>query len=445
MAIDVFISYRRSDTGGYAFALHRELQRLFDPEVIFFDGKSIESGMDFPERIEQGVRECKVLLPVIGPDWLEAADAAGRRRLDEPNDFVRREIGLALALGKEVIPVLFAGAEPAPADRLPPELAGLFRKNVHRMSGREHEFNAQLDELVRLIGRIHGVAPPRAPRSASGPLSARKLAVLCDRSLQDTAVCDVIRAQMRAVRATRRPFVIVLHGPADEAHDAFVERLEGYSLPQLLEAGRWGAPVDFLPAFDPLPCNAGQAKFDQRLREAMARALKVPDFGTDDEVIEEIRSNRLGMAVAEFKWSVSEIPCEPGRALDLVFDYWARFPDIPAETLVGCVVSFMYDMRAGGGWLSRLFGGHGRRAEALRAAVMHSATRYGDDARVVWRVLPELPSVTADDLSRWVRRVGDILGGGFHVPQQRLQEIVGGSARPMDEVLPQIEQLIPQF
>jgi hypothetical protein len=131
-------------------------------------------------------------------------------------------------------------------------------------------------------------------------------------------------------------------------------------------------------------------------------------------------------------------------ALELVHRYWSRFPDIPAQTLIGCVVWFKYDARAaGGGWLKQLFGGKGDKAGVLRAAVEGSAESHGKDPLVVWRVLPELPSVTVDDLSRWVREVGDLIGGGFHVPRERLHAIVGEAA-PMDDVLPHLEKLIPQ-
>jgi hypothetical protein len=37
-----------------------------------------------------------VLLAVIGPNWLDARDEHGNRRLDNPNDFVRIEIAAAL-------------------------------------------------------------------------------------------------------------------------------------------------------------------------------------------------------------------------------------------------------------------------------------------------------------------------------------------------------------
>ena len=69
---DIFISYRRTDAAGYAFALHRDLCQRFPSERIFFDRETIEAGEKFHERIRTAVTSCQVLLAMIGPDWLNA-------------------------------------------------------------------------------------------------------------------------------------------------------------------------------------------------------------------------------------------------------------------------------------------------------------------------------------------------------------------------------------
>src|SRR5262245_54053520 len=95
---DIFMSYRRTDAAGHARALHRDLRRRFGDECIFFDRDAIESGDVFPERIRDGVQQCKALLALIGPEWLQAKNKNALRRLDDPEDFVRQEISLALEL-----------------------------------------------------------------------------------------------------------------------------------------------------------------------------------------------------------------------------------------------------------------------------------------------------------------------------------------------------------
>jgi hypothetical protein len=93
----IFISYRRSDAGGHARALHEYLSGRFGDARIFFDRSTIEGGDVFPETIRNGVERCAVLIALIGPGWLEAKGGAdGGRRLDDEHDFVRQEIALAL-------------------------------------------------------------------------------------------------------------------------------------------------------------------------------------------------------------------------------------------------------------------------------------------------------------------------------------------------------------
>src|SRR5262245_47669527 len=100
----IFISYRRHDTGGHARALYRELARLFDEERLFFDRSSIEGRDDFPGHLRGGVLGCKVLLALIGADWIDATNVAGARRLDDPNDFVRQECAFRSIVNAQIGP-----------------------------------------------------------------------------------------------------------------------------------------------------------------------------------------------------------------------------------------------------------------------------------------------------------------------------------------------------
>src|SRR5215470_9691343 len=102
----IFVSYRREDTEGHAGRLFGDLTERFGKDVVFMDVAGIEPGRDFRRVIEQHVASCGVLLAVIGKSWLTAADEQGRRRLDDPIDFVRLETASALKRDIPVIPVL---------------------------------------------------------------------------------------------------------------------------------------------------------------------------------------------------------------------------------------------------------------------------------------------------------------------------------------------------
>ena len=118
MSVSIFLSYRRDDDAGYAGRLYDRLSALF-PGAVFMDVPGIAPGEDFAAKIEQAVRSSSVLLVLIGKQWITAIDKQGRRRLDDPDDFVRREILAALAGGIRVVPVIVPGAENLKAEELP--------------------------------------------------------------------------------------------------------------------------------------------------------------------------------------------------------------------------------------------------------------------------------------------------------------------------------------
>src|SRR5207253_8227229 len=93
----IFVSYRRQETSHLAGRLYDRLADRFGEGQVFIDVDTIEPGVDFAEEITRAVAACQVLVAVIGPSWLIASDERGRRRLDDPNDFVRLEIESALA------------------------------------------------------------------------------------------------------------------------------------------------------------------------------------------------------------------------------------------------------------------------------------------------------------------------------------------------------------
>jgi tetratricopeptide (TPR) repeat protein len=193
-SIDVFISYRRSDAGGHARALYRDLARRFDEDRLFFDRSSIESGDVFPDKLRGAVVGCKVLLALIGPTWLDAKGPTGMRRLDDLGDFVRQEITLALEHGKRVIPVLFDDTPVPSAGQLPGALRGLATFDALTVRGKTYEYNVQLEELMRLVARVPGVP---APRPADDVPGQRQPLGLTREQVRD-AMREVLREQSGA-------------------------------------------------------------------------------------------------------------------------------------------------------------------------------------------------------------------------------------------------------
>lgn len=153
----IFISYRRDDSAGYAGRLYDRLAAHFGTERVFMDVEGIEPGLDFVVAIEEAVASCRVLIAVIGDEWATAADAAGRRRLDDANDFIRLETGAALQRGIRVVPVLVGGAVMPQIADLPDDLKSLTRRQAIEINHKQWE--ASTGELIRTLESILKVPP----------------------------------------------------------------------------------------------------------------------------------------------------------------------------------------------------------------------------------------------------------------------------------------------
>jgi TIR domain len=118
----IFISYRRDDTGEFARTLHEALAAALPRKKLFLDVKMSEPGVDIIDKIKRELMSTQVVLVVIGPQW-----NAGNR-LQEKDDFVRRELKLALDLKRQqkiaILPILTGGAY-IPRNSLPADIADL--------------------------------------------------------------------------------------------------------------------------------------------------------------------------------------------------------------------------------------------------------------------------------------------------------------------------------
>ena len=157
----IFISYRREDASYPAGRLYDNLHIRFPQNEIFMDVDSLKPGIDFVKTIEERVGACDVLVAVIGKRWLSAADEEGRRRLDDPEDFVRVEVGTALKRGVRVIPVLVEGALMPQASQLPEDLKPLARRNA--LSVGHDRFRADSERLIDSVGEVLEAARVELP------------------------------------------------------------------------------------------------------------------------------------------------------------------------------------------------------------------------------------------------------------------------------------------
>jgi hypothetical protein len=163
----IFVNYRRNDSEGEAGRLFDYLTSRFNPESVFMDVAAIEPGRDFRKVIDQSVATCSILLAVIGTEWLELKDSAGRRRLDDVNDFVRIELASALRRDIPVIPVLVRGAKMPRPEQLPTDLKELAYRNAVELTHTRWKTDLQLlvEALRPYIEEPALPAPPVKPQA----------------------------------------------------------------------------------------------------------------------------------------------------------------------------------------------------------------------------------------------------------------------------------------
>lgn len=162
----IFISYRRDDSEGQAGRLFDDLTANFGSDAVFMDVAAIKKGLDFRRIIHEHVTSCGVLLVIIGKRWLSITDSKGRRRLDDPNDFVRLEIAAALSRGIPVVPVRVHDAAMPTEQELPDALKELAFRNGTELT--HARWNSDVSLLIDDIRSYIEAPAPQARETAAG-------------------------------------------------------------------------------------------------------------------------------------------------------------------------------------------------------------------------------------------------------------------------------------
>jgi len=98
-----------------------------------------------------------VVVVIIGAGWSTGTHPNGRRRVDDEQDWVRREIAEAFQAGIPVVPVLVGDAAPPVATDLPADMARLARCQYLRLHQRSDEH-----DIDRIVAELTGLASRRA-------------------------------------------------------------------------------------------------------------------------------------------------------------------------------------------------------------------------------------------------------------------------------------------
>jgi hypothetical protein len=150
----IFLSYRRVDSGGYAGRLADSLEKHFGKGSVFQDVETIVPGSNFIQAIDAAIARCQVLVVLIGNTWLAERNANGSLRLNDPDDFVRLEVGSGLRAGTHLIPVLVEGTTMPAESALTDDLKPLARLQAIELSDTRWDYD--VERLAKVIRALTG-------------------------------------------------------------------------------------------------------------------------------------------------------------------------------------------------------------------------------------------------------------------------------------------------
>lgn len=171
----IFISYRGGDEPWAPDLVYTALAAEFGEGALFKAGFNLRAGDKFPPILEQHAASCRVMLVCIGPHWVAAQNADGTQRLEDGNDWVRREIEIALRKGNHVIPVLLGNRDdisvPKPED-LPTDIAPLIQRQAFRLEPGGRLRITLPDLAARVAELVPGLAT-RTSNAGGGTITAK--------------------------------------------------------------------------------------------------------------------------------------------------------------------------------------------------------------------------------------------------------------------------------
>ena len=165
----IFICYRREDSGPAAGRIYDRLESHFERGQVFMDVDDIPLGVDWRDWLDRQIRQCDLVLVVMGRHWLSVQGPNGERRLDAPRDFVRTEIEIALTRAIPLIPVLLEDAEMPDEAALPASIAPLAYRNAATVHAAGRHFRGHMEHLIRGIEWLLGQRTESPVRAEADP------------------------------------------------------------------------------------------------------------------------------------------------------------------------------------------------------------------------------------------------------------------------------------
>jgi hypothetical protein len=149
----IFISYRRSDTEHIAGRMFDTLNNLYGPDNIFFDTATIPSAVEFYTKIQAAISESAVVLAVIGNDWVRYPPRFLGLFRSKKEDYVLRELQIAIGLMVPIIPILVGNTEMPKESSLPTAIRPIAKLNAIKVRA-ARDFHSDMQTVINTINQF---------------------------------------------------------------------------------------------------------------------------------------------------------------------------------------------------------------------------------------------------------------------------------------------------
>lgn len=168
--VKVFISYRRSESLQDSERICDYLSSHLSAANVFKDVHTISKGSAFQTVIRKALSTTDAVLVLIGPRWLNLRLGSGLRRLEDPSDYVRLELQMALERHPNclIIPVLIDNT-PMPQENQMPDGLQLLASFTPAVVRTNAYFLRDMQAIVERIQVYcgEGASPLDHPRTGS--------------------------------------------------------------------------------------------------------------------------------------------------------------------------------------------------------------------------------------------------------------------------------------
>lgn len=144
----IFISYRRADNPDFVERIRDWFAWKYGRDSVFMDFDTIPPFTPFADFIRDKVRECDLLVAIIGADWVKTLNDRIKNSDDE--DYVRTEIRLALELKKPIAPICIKKASIPSVRDLPRDLRPMLDYNSAQLDSGRHF----LDNIEMILNAV---------------------------------------------------------------------------------------------------------------------------------------------------------------------------------------------------------------------------------------------------------------------------------------------------